>query len=115
INYFSINESWNLVDLPGYGFAKVSQKQRKQWKKMIDNYVRLRENLICLFVLVDSRHKPQKIDLEFIDQLGEWEVPFAVVFTKTDKSKQQIVQKNVKAFSMALREKWQFLPPYFLT
>lgn len=115
INYFRINKRWNLVDLPGYGFAKVSQKQRAKWKKMIANYIKNRENLVTLFVLIDSRHKPQKTDLEFIEQLGEWEIPFAIVFTKTDKSKQSIVQKNVKSFFDEMRKRWEFLPIYFLT
>lgn len=115
VNYFRINDDWNLVDLPGYGFAKVSQKQRKKWKIMIDDYIQNRENLICLFVLIDSRHKPQKSDLQFIEQLGEWQIPIAIVFTKTDKTKQQIVQQNVKAFSTELNKGWEFLPPYFLS
>lgn len=115
INYFHINEYWNLVDLPGYGFAKVSQKQRKQWKNMINNYIQNRENLVTLFVLIDSRHNPQKSDLQFIDQLGEWQIPFAIVFTKTDKSKQRIVSKNVKSFFTEMKKKWEFLPIYFLT
>ncbi len=115
INYFHINKYWNLVDLPGYGFAKVSQKQRKQWKNMINNYIQNRENLVTLFVLIDSRHNPQKSDLQFIDQLGEWQIPFAIVFTKTDKSKQRIVSKNVKSFFTEMKKKWEFLPIYFLT
>lgn len=115
LNYFRINGNWNLVDLPGYGFAKVSQKQRKKWKQMINNYIQYRTNLLCLFVLVDSRHKPQKSDIQFIDQLGEWEIPFCIIFTKTDKIKQQIVSKNVKAFFAEMKKKWEFLPPYFLS
>jgi len=115
INYFLINNSWNLVDLPGYGFAKVSRKQRSSWSKMINSYIKNRENLVCLFVLIDSRHKPQKTDLQFIDQLGQWEIPFVIIFTKTDKIKQQIVQKNVKLFFSEMRKEWEFLPPYFLS
>jgi GTP-binding protein len=107
--------SWYLVDLPGYGFAKVSQSQRKQWEKMIENYLRHRENLVSVFVLIDSRHTPQKLDLDFVDQLGEWEVPFCLAFTKADKETQKEVSKNVKAFLDAMRRTWQFLPQHFVT
>src|SRR5687767_11900723 len=78
-------DAWYLVDLPGYGFAKVSQSKRKQWEQMIENYLRKRENLLTVFVLIDSRHSPQKLDLDFVNQLGEWEIPFSLVFTKADK------------------------------
>lgn len=115
INFFRINESWNLVDLPGYGFAKVSQNQRKQWKKMIEHYIRERKNLVTLFVLIDSRHQPQKSDLEFINQLGEWRIPFVLIFTKTDKTKQRSVQQNIQAFFREMRKQWEFLPVYFLS
>lgn len=115
INYFKINNTWNLVDLPGYGFAKVSQTQRKQWKKMIDHYIKERENLVTLFVLIDSRHSPQKADMDFINILGEWNVPFTIIFTKTDKTNQQTVAKNVKAFFTEMKKQWEFLPAYFLT
>ncbi len=115
INYFRINDSWNLVDLPGYGFAKVSQNQRKQWKKMIDHYVRERKNLVTLFVLIDSRHNPQRADLDFINQLGAWKVPFVLIFTKTDKTNQRTVQRNVQAFLSAMRKQWELLPVYFLS
>ena len=106
---------WYLVDLPGYGFAKVSQSQRKQWEKMIEDYLRRRENLMTVFILIDSRHAPQKLDLEFVDQLGEWQIPFSLVFTKADKETQKEVSKNVKAFLDAMRETWQFLPRHFVT
>ena len=106
---------WYLVDLPGYGFAKVSQTQRKQWEKMIEDYLRRRENLVNVFVLIDSRHSPQKLDLDFVNQLGEWEIPFGLVFTKADKETQKEVSKNVKAFLDAMRETWQFLPMHFVT
>jgi len=119
INHFVVedteNERWYLVDLPGYGFAKVSQSQRKQWLKMIEDYLRKRPNLVNVFVLIDSRHSPQKIDLEFVDQLGEWQVPFSLVFTKADKETQKEVSKNVKIFLEALRKTWQFLPQHFVT
>lgn len=108
-------DAWYLVDLPGYGFAKVSQSQRKQWEKMIENYLRKRENLINIFVLIDSRHSPQQLDLDFVNQLGEWEVPFCLVFTKADKETQRVVAKNVKDFLDAMRKTWQFLPRNFVT
>jgi GTP-binding protein len=107
--------AWYLVDLPGYGFAKVSQSQRRQWEQMIENYLRKRENLVNVFVLIDSRHSPQKLDLEFINQLGKWEVPFCLAFTKADKETQRQVAKNVKDFLDAMRETWQFLPRNFVT
>jgi GTP-binding protein len=106
---------WYLVDLPGYGFAKVSQSKRKQWEQMIENYLRKRENLISVFVLIDSRHSPQKLDLEFVNQLGKWEVPFCLAFTKADKETQKVVSKNVKDFLDAMRKTWQFLPQSFVT
>ncbi|ULQ56493.1 ribosome biogenesis GTP-binding protein YihA/YsxC [Flavihumibacter rivuli] len=125
INHFTITSvskegardysQWYLVDLPGYGFAKVSQNQRKQWEKMIEKYLRERENLVQVFVLIDSRHDPQKIDLEFIDQLGEWEIPFTLVFTKSDKENQRTVSLNVKAFLNAMKATWQFLPAHIVT
>ena len=121
INHFAIESAlenkqkmqWYIVDLPGYGFAKVSQQQRKSWSKMIEDYLCKRENLVNVFVLVDSRHTPQKPDLEFVNRLGEWEVPFCIVFTKTDKTTQQEVSKNIKAFLNTMRATWQFLPAHF--
>lgn len=107
--------AWYLVDLPGYGFAKVSLKQRKQWEQMIENYLRKRENLVNVFILIDSRHEPQKLDLEFVNQLGEWQIPFCLVFTKADKETQKVVSKNVKDFLDAMRKTWQFLPQNFVT
>lgn len=115
INHFEINEKWYLVDLPGYGYAKVAQNNRRRWEQMIENYLRKRENLVNIFVLVDSRHKPQKIDLEFVNQLGKWEIPFTIVFTKADKEKPTVVQRNVTAFLDAMREEWEFLPQSFVT
>lgn len=115
INHFTINKSWYIVDLPGYGFAKVSQRDRRRWEQMIENYLRKRENLANVFVLIDSRHKPQQIDLDFINQLGKWEVPFALVFTKADKENQRTVAANVKAFLDAMREEWEFLPAHFVS
>lgn len=115
INHFDINHEWYLVDLPGYGYAKVSQNQRKSWTKMIEEYLRKRENLINVFVLIDSRHSPQKIDLEFVRQLGEWQVPFALVFTKADKSTQRETAQNVKKFKEEMLKEWDELPPAFVT
>ena len=108
-------ESWYLVDLPGYGFAKISQRSRRRWEQMIENYLRKRENLQQVFVLIDSRHSPQKIDLEFLYQLRKWEVPFTLIFTKADKETQATVSKNVKSFLEKMRETWQFLPQHFVT
>ena len=108
-------QSWYIVDLPGYGFAKVSINQRKQWEKMIENYLRDRKNLVNVFILIDGRHQPQAIDLEFVNQLGKWQVPFCLVFTKADKESQREVSKNVKAFLDAMRKTWQFLPQSFVT
>ena len=115
INHFDIDKSWYIVDLPGYGFAKVSQTQRKQWEKMIEDYLRKRENLVSVFILIDSRHSPQKLDLEFISKLGKWNIPFCLVFTKADKENQRIVSANVKDFLAKMRETWQFLPQHFVT
>ena len=115
INHFIINKSWFIVDLPGYGFAKVSLKDRRRWEQMIENYLRKRENLVNIFVLIDSRHGPQKIDLDFVNQLGEWQIPFALIFTKADKETQRVVAANVKAFLNAMRKEWEFLPAHFVT
>ena len=115
INHFIINKGWYIVDLPGYGFAKVSQSDRRRWEQMIENYLRKRENLINVFVLIDSRHGPQKIDLDFVNQLGGWEIPFAIIFTKADKETQRVVAANVKAFLNAMRKEWEFLPAHFVT
>lgn len=119
INHFDIvsknKMKWYLVDLPGYGYATVSQKARRNWGNMIESYIRLRENLVCLFVLIDSRHTPQAKDLEFIYQLGEWEIPFVLVFTKADKNKPGATDRNVKSFLSALSTNWEVPPPYFVT
>ncbi|HEY0678983.1 MAG TPA: ribosome biogenesis GTP-binding protein YihA/YsxC [Chitinophagaceae bacterium] len=108
-------DSWYLVDLPGYGYAKVSQSSRRRWEQMIEGYLRHRENLANVFVLIDARHEPQKIDLEFINQLGKWEVPFCLVFTKADKETQRTVSQHVKNFLNEMRKTWQFLPAHFVT
>lgn len=125
INHFEITSvrvpgeyketNWYLVDLPGYGFAKISQSSRRRWEQMIENYLRKRENLVNVFVLIDSRHSPQKIDIEFIQKLALWEIPFTLVFTKSDKENQRVVNKNIKSFLERLRETQQFLPQHFVT
>jgi len=119
INHFEIRSGkdsvWYLVDLPGYGFAIVSQKQRKSWEKMIEDYIRKRENLTNLFVLIDSRHEPQKKDIDFINKMGEWQIPFAIVFTKIDKNKPGATQRNINQFLKTMSKTWLALPPYFST
>jgi GTP-binding protein len=106
---------WYLVDLPGYGFAKVSATQRKKWEKMIEGYLRTRETLVNVFALIDARHSPQQIDLDFVNKLGEWKIPFSIVFTKSDKETQKVVSANVKAFTDAMRARWAELPAIFVT
>lgn len=125
INHFEItsvrkageyNETnWYLVDLPGYGFAKISQSSRRRWEQMIENYLRKRENLTNVFLLVDSRHTPQKLDLDFIQKLVFWKINYTIIFTKSDKEKQAIVSKNVKLFLEKLRSTQQFLPQHIIT
>lgn len=122
INHFKITtkekkgeNSWYLVDLPGYGYAKTAQKTRRSWGQMIENYLRKRENLSNVFVLIDSRHAPQTIDLEFLQMLGKWEIPFSVVFTKSDKEKPGVVKRNVEDFLNKMRETFYFLPESFVT
>jgi GTP-binding protein len=123
INHFAIESisdakqvsKWYLVDLPGYGFAKASQANRKKWEKMIEDYLRKRETLAQVFLLIDSRHSPQKLDLEFVSNLGKWEIPFSLVFTKSDKENQRTVSANVKAFLNKMLETWQFLPRHFVS
>lgn len=106
---------WYLADLPGYGYAVASQKERRGWSKMIEDYIRKRENLGCLFVLIDSRHEPQEPDLEFINKLGEWGIPFVLLFTKSDKNKPGETEKNIKLFFQALSDTWEKIPRYFIT
>lgn len=115
INHFIINGAWYLVDLPGYGYARLSKDGREKLKKMIEDYTLERKELICLFVLVDSRHEPQKIDLEFIQWLGEEGVPFALVFTKADKLTKGRLASNLEAYKARLLEEWEELPPIFVT
>ena len=115
INHFLINDEWHLVDLPGYGFAQTGLKQREALRRMIERYCLLREEMVCLFVLVDCRHEPQKIDLEFMAWLGENGVPFAIVFTKGDKLGKVRLKENVEAYKNRLLEEWEELPPIFVT
>lgn len=115
INHFLINNDWHLVDLPGYGYARISKTAREKWQKMINSYFLNREQLTNTFVLIDSRIPPQKIDLEFISFLGQNGIPLSIVFTKTDKEKQREVMSNVNAFKKALSQEWEELPMMFLT
>ncbi|MBE6322650.1 MAG: YihA family ribosome biogenesis GTP-binding protein [Paludibacteraceae bacterium] len=115
INHFLINKSWYLVDLPGYGYAQRSKTQREQLKKMIDNYVLNREQMYNLFLLIDSRHEPQEIDLEFMRFLGANGVPFSIVFTKADKLSKLRLKTNTETYKKKLLEEWEELPPIFIT
>ena len=115
INHFIINDAWYLVDLPGYGYARLGKDSRDSLRRMIEDYVLERKGLVLLFVLLDCRHEPQKIDLEFIQWLGEEGVPFALVFTKADKLSKGRLAANVEAYKAKLHEEWEELPPIFVT
>ncbi len=115
INHFVINDNWYLVDLPGYGYAKVSKTQRNKFQAYISDYILKRQNLYCLFVLVDSRHEPQKIDLEFIEWLGEKEIPFSIIFTKADKLGKNKIASNVAFYRKQLLKQWEELPPLIVS
>ena len=115
INHFLINNAWYLVDLPGYGYAQRGKKVMEQIKNLIQHYVLERVQMTCLFVLIDSRLEPQKIDLEFIEWLGENGIPFALVFTKSDKQSAGKTKQNVERFLDTLKEQWEERPPYFIT
>ena len=115
INHFLINKNWYIVDLPGYGYAKRGQKGQEQIQRIIETYILQREQMTCLFVLVDSRHEPQAIDLAFIEWLGENGVPFAIVFTKADKLTNGKVKDNVNKYLKKLTEQWEELPPHFVS
>lgn len=113
INHFLINNEWYLVDLPGYGYASVSLNERRKWLKFIRKYILLRQNLYCLFLLIDSRHNPQLIDLEFTEWLGINKVPFCIVFTKIDKLKKGQLEKNINNYREKMLKNWEYMPPYF--
>lgn len=115
INHFLVNKQWYLVDLPGYGFARRSKTETENLRKMITGYILMREQMANLFLLVDSRHKPQKNDLDFIEFLGNNEIPFSIVFTKADKLSRSSLNLNVKRYLQVLEEQWEVLPPYFVT
>jgi GTP-binding protein len=115
INHFLINEEWYLVDLPGYGFAKVPLTEKKKWEKFIREYILKRENLYCLFVLIDIRHEAQMVDLEFIEWLGISHIPFSLIFTKSDKLKPEEIEPKVEAYKKVLLEKWESLPDIFVS
>ena len=115
INHFLVNEEWYLTDLPGYGYARVSKVIRKDFEKLITNYILNRKNLVNLFVLVDSRHSPQKIDVEFMQWCGESGIPFSIVFTKADKLKPNAALKNIETYQTELLKYWEELPQMYLT
>lgn len=115
INHFLINKEWFLVDLPGYGYARVSKTTKQIFQKFITNYFKQRKQLVCAFVLVDIRHEPQKIDVEFMQWLGENAIPFCIVFTKADKLKPAVIEENVQIYTQKVLEFWTEMPPYFIT
>ncbi len=116
INHFRINDNWFLVDLPGYGYARVSKKTKRTFQSFIKKYFMQREQLICSFVLIDSRHEPQKIDMEFMQFLGESQIPFCIIFTKSDKLTQRVLEKNIRVYKEKLLEdSWDIFPDYFVT
>jgi len=115
INHFLINKNWHLVDLPGYGYATTGKKMREQLQEIIEDYILNREQLTCLFLLIDCRHEPQKIDLEFMEWLGENGVPFSIVFTKLDKLSHVKGVESIRVYKEKLSEQWEELPPIFLT
>ena len=115
INHFLINKDWHLVDLPGYGYARVSKSIKKTFQKFITQYFEHREQMLCAFVLIDSRHNPQPIDLEFMQWLGEHGIPFCIIFTKADKLKPNAVSRNVETYKQKMLEIWEEMPRYFIT
>lgn len=115
INHFLINEEWYLVDLPGYGYAKVPKAERIKWEQFLRRYILKRENLYCLFVLIDSRHEAQPVDLKFMEWLGISGIPFSIVFTKTDKLKPAELEEKLKAYETKLFETWETMPGYFIS
>ncbi|MCW3105256.1 MAG: GTP-binding protein [Bacteroidetes bacterium] len=115
INHFIVNENWYLVDLPGYGYAQVSKDKREKWEQFIRDYILNRQNLMCMFVLVDSRLSPQQVDLEFMDWLGENNIPFVMVFTKMDKLSKAKTARNIASYKEEMGRSWDELPPCFYT
>lgn len=115
INHFLINHEWHLVDLPGYGYARVSKKAKKTFQKFITNYFEKRLQLVLAFVLVDCRHEPQPIDLDFMQYLGENQIPFSIIFTKSDKLKPNALKRNIEAYQQKMLETWEEMPQYFVT
>lgn len=115
INHFLVNENWYLTDLPGYGYAKVSKSLRKDFEKLITNYILNRRNLVNLFVLIDIRHTPQKIDLEFMEWCGENGIPFSIIFTKEDKLKPNAAKNNVEIYTQKLLETWEEAPEMYIS
>ena len=115
INHFIINQQWYLVDLPGYGYARVSRSTKNIFQKFITAYFKQRKQLVCAFVLIDIRHEPQTIDLEFMQWLGENAIPFNIVFTKSDKLKPKTIERNIENYNGVLKEQWEELPQYFIT
>ena len=115
INHFLIDKEWYLVDLPGYGYAQVPKAERLKWETMLRNYILKRENLYCLFVLIDSRHPAQQVDLDFMEWLGVSQIPFNIVFTKTDKLKPDELKENLKAYEEKMFETWEQMPGYFVS
>ena len=115
INHFLINKNWFLVDLPGYGYAKVSKSSKRIFQKFITQYFSKRQQLVLAFVLIDCRHKPQKVDLEFMQWMGENQVPFSIIFTKQDKMKPNALIKNIEDYKLKMLESWEEMPNYFIT
>ena len=115
INHFIVNQNWYLVDLPGYGYARVSKSSKKTFQKFITNYFEKRQQLVLAFVLIDCRHEPQPIDLEFMQWLGENQIPFAMIFTKADKLKPNALERNIEDYKTKMLETWEEIPPYFAT
>lgn len=115
INHFLINKNWHLVDLPGYGYAQVSKSTKRVFQKFITAYFEKRKQMICAFVLIDSRHKPQPIDMEFMQWLGENNIPFCIIFTKADKLKDKVLDKNIENYKNEMLETWVEMPQYFIT
>jgi len=115
INHFLVNKNWYLVDLPGYGYARVSKSSKKTFQKFITNYFEKREQMVLAFVLIDCRHEPQPIDMEFMQWMGESGIPFNIIFTKADKLKPKALERNIKTYTEKMLETWEEMPQYFIT